>query len=662
MVCSTPLAFLQVLCYDATRRSKECATRIWMFTERLQVPAKTTAQKFGASKSSLGNTVVELPQRKVEDRFLPAGRYRSLQQSLRTNSKLAQVRSLVVSAFDRRTRMLPFVIIDWYMVPCGPRSVAAALYEAGLQKTRLVYQLWNPKIQPARAEIDGAKIDMLLVSGMKVHSAASYHLIEDAWSLAKARPLIIVGGPKACYEPFDYFGLGPDGHIGADVVVTGEEPILLELLSVLADFGGGQGTMLAAFNRARQAGALSEIPGLVYPLDPRHDGKNLINTGPQRLMRDLDDLPMPSSGFRSLEGPHREVSLARKPMGLENACRGQMIATILVTRGCKFHCHYCPVPAYNQRSFRHKSPQRVVEEFIDCHRNMNTRHFFGADDNFFNSSKYTRQLLETMASTQVDGRPLGRRIRFRTESTVIDLYKNRDILPLARKAGLAGVWMGVEDLSAILVDKGQAPDITKVLFAAMTANKIRPMAMIMHHEGQPLHSARQLRGLIDQVQFLFNAGAVGLQICIAFPMVGSKWANEAFTTGMVYERVGKRKLDDADHDGNHVVASGRPDAEAWRTQVNQLRGYAAFYNPQNLLGTLLARWRPLGLVRVRHQVWGMIALARTAWKLKGHIWRLWRGPIQRSSGWPEKFRRPGSPYPDLVQSPDPGPPETRAPR
>ncbi len=599
---------------------------------------------------------MELPHRKIEDRFLPAGRYRSLEGILRSKRQLAEVRCLVVSAFDQRTRLLPFIHIAWYMVPCGPRSVGAALYDAGLQKTRFVYQYWNPRIKPSLAQIDGAKIDMLLVSSVQVHSAPSYRLIEDAWKLDNGRPLIITGGPKACYEPFDYFGLGPDGQIGADVAVTGEEPVLLELLTVLADFGGGQGTMLAAFKRARQAGALAGIPGLVYALDSRHDGKNLVNTGPQRLMRDLDDLPLPSTGFRTLEGPHSRATLSKEAMGLDKVCRPPMTATVLVTRGCKFHCHYCPIPAYNQRSLRQKSPQRVIEEFIDCYRHMGTRRFFGTDDNFFNRRKYTRELLEVMASTQIDGRPLGRQIRFRTESTVIDLYKNRDLLPVARRAGLTAIWLGVEDLSARLIDKGQAPGMTEVLFAEMIANKIRPMAMLMHHEDQPLHSQRQLRGLIDQVHFLFKSGAVGLQITIALPVMGSKWVNEAFTSGLVYECVGGHKLEDAEYDGNHVAASDRPDADAWRTQVNLLRGYAAFYNPRNLVRALLDRWRPLGVHRCQQQLWGIIALALTAWKLKGHIWRLWRGPIERFSGWPEKFRRPGSPYIDLIESALEGPP------
>ena len=591
---------------------------------------------------------MELPQRKGEDRFLASGRYRWLERTLRGKTALSEVRSLVVFGFDRRTRMLPFVYLDWYMVPCGARSIAGALYDAGMEKTRLVYQLWNPRVRPSRARIDGAPMDMLLVSAVQLHTLAAYQLIEDAWTMGEGRPLILAGGPKACYEPFDFFGLG-EGQAGADVVVTGEESVLLELLEVIADFGGGQGRMREAFDRAREAGALRGIPGLVYPADGRHDGRNLVNTGGQRLLRELDDLPMATAGFRTLEGPHRKEELAREPLGLENACRGdRTVATLLVTRGCKFACAYCPIPSYNQRSFRHKSAERVVDELVDCQRQMGTRYFFGTDDNFFNSRKFTRELLEAMASKEIDGRPLRRRIRFRTESTVIDLYRNRDLLPLARDAGVTGIWMGVEDLSARLIDKGQGPGMTEALFGEMIAKEIKPSAMLMHDEAQPLHSPGKLTGLVDQVRFLFKAGAVTVQCTLAMPAVGTKWMDEAYVSGLLYEGVGGRNLEDMEFDGNHVIACRRSDP--WRLQLDLLRGYLAFYNPLNLLRTFTSPKVSFRRPRVDWQLWGMISLARTAWGLKEYVWRLWRGPIRRHSGWPARFRRPGTPYPLLIDS------------
>ncbi len=588
---------------------------------------------------------------------MPAGRYRSLQDSIRLNVNMSEVRSLVVSSFDRRTRMFPFVNFDWYTVPCGPRSIAAALVEAGLPRTRFVFQLWNPNVQPSRAQIDGRPIDMLLVSAMQVHSAASYRLVEEAWSMGDRRPFILAGGPKACYEPFDYFGLGPNGQLGADVVVTGEEPVLLELLAVLSEFGAGHGSMLKAFELARAAGALRDIPGLVYAADGRHDGKNLVNTGIQRLLKDLDELPMPVAGFKTLEPPHRRKTLSRETFPLNKAGGGMMVTSILITRGCKFNCHYCPIPAYNQHHYRRKSPQRVVEEFFECHTQLNTRYIFGTDDNFFNNRKYAEETLQAIGSKIVTGRkPLGRFIRFGTEATVIDAWKCRDLFPMARhgRGGLSAIWMGVEDLSGTLVDKGQAPAMTEELFSVMHENGIFPMVMMMHHDDQPLYSPGKMTGLINQMKFLHKIGAMGLQCTLANPAYGSRWMSDVYQKGLLYESVGGKKIEDKDFDGNHVIASIHPDP--LRMQWNVLQGFAAFYNPWNLLQAFRRKQKESYRRKsIFYQLWGMVTLVRTAWMLRGYLWRLWHGPITRVREWPERFRRTGSPYPGLIQTDSPTP-------
>ena len=592
---------------------------------------------------------MELPRRKGDDRFLAAGRYRFLQESLRSKKELGDVRTLVISASDPRSRLLPYVYYDSYMVPCGGRSIAAALHEVGMQKTRLVYGLWNPGIRPSRAQLDGAPIDMLLISSMQIHSAAAYRLIEDAWTLGDSRPLIIAGGPKAFYQPVDYFGLGPNADIGADVVVTGEEPVLLELLRVLTGFTSEHGTMREAFDRARDSGVLKDVPGLVYAEDGRHDGRHLVNTGVQRLLRQLDDLPMPSVGFRMLERPHRRETLSREPAPL-GAFGKRLFVSLLLTRGCKFHCEYCPIPGYNQRTFRRKSPERVVDEFVDCIREMNARYFFGADDNFFNSRPAAEAMLVAMASAQYKGKRLGRQIRFGTESSVSDLYQSRDLLPLARpgSAGLSGVWMGVEDLAARLVDKGQNASITETLFGEMLANDIAPMVMLMHHEDQPPHTPGSMVGLMEQIRFLRELGAVGLQLMVTIPAFGSRAMSKAYEQGLLFDRVGGRPVTDGFFDGNRVIATRRSDA--WRMQLNVLRGYWSFYNPVNLIRALLDRNAKIRNRRIACQLWGMAGAARTTWALKGYTWALCRGKYRRATDWPEKLRRPGTPYPELIQS------------
>ena len=52
-------------------------------------------------------------------------------------------------------------------------------------------------------------------------------------------------------------------------------------------------------------------------------------------------------------------------------------------------------------------------------------------------------LMTELARTEVGGRPLGECIEFYTEATEFDVYKNRDLLPLARAGGLRSIYFGI---------------------------------------------------------------------------------------------------------------------------------------------------------------------------------------------------------------------------
>jgi len=173
---------------------------------------------------------MELPKRPKGERYERPGRYRELEHRLRQSGLGDANPALMIYAFDHRTRLGPYLFVDKWLIPGAPRSIASALHAAGFEQTRAALQQWSPNLRPSEARFDGRPPALLLVSSMQIHSEAAYRLIEDAHRLGDDRPLIIAGGPKAIYEPWDFFGLGPDGRLEADVVVTGEELVLLELL------------------------------------------------------------------------------------------------------------------------------------------------------------------------------------------------------------------------------------------------------------------------------------------------------------------------------------------------------------------------------------------------------------------------------------------------
>jgi len=614
---------------------------------------------------------MELAVRSGPDRFVPPGAYRALEAGLRARApRLGEIPAVVLSAFDRNTRLLPFIFYDSRMFPSGASMITGALHQAGFSRTRGVFQLWNPRFRASRAKIDGRPLQMLLVSAMQIHSRPAYEAIREAWSMGEERPLIIAGGPKAIYEPYHFWSIPHEGKpVAPDVVVTGEAYVLLDLLNLLAAHLGRGETMRGAFERARQEGALESIPGLVYlaPGATLHEPV-VVDTGLQRLVQHFEEMPHVATGLSLMEPPHSGSALSARPIPDSQVRRHAMIVSLLVTQGCKFNCSYCPIPAANQKSWRFRSPESLVEEIRSVHERFGVKHYFGADDNFFNRRETAEEILTAMARGQARGRPFGRRIRFATEATQFDTYKNRDLLPLAREGGLNALWFGIEDLTATLINKGQKPTVTVDLFRLMQEIKISPMAMIMFHTGQPYYTPGSLYGLFNQVEFLRKAGAVSLQVTAHTPALGTREYEKTYATGRVLERIGRYKISDWMIDGNHASVVG--DEALWKRQLKLLGGYAAFYNPWNLLRALrhdrsrLRRWR------IGYQAFGMIATMWTAVKVAPYVARLMVGRLVYHAGPPRlssvPVRSPAAAFPRLptgnpqVGSVSTGEPEGRA--
>jgi radical SAM superfamily enzyme YgiQ (UPF0313 family) len=579
---------------------------------------------------------MELPRRAKDDVFLPDGAFGRVTNELRRQQHCHDARIAIAYAFDFRTRVLPFFIADMRMPPAGPRAIAAALTSAGFQHVRIVLQQWNPNFRPSRAQIDGRPLDVLMVSAMQIHSEPAYGLVRDAWSLGEDRPLIIAGGPKAIYEPTHFLGIGPKADVYADVVVTGEEYVLLELLQCIGAHRINGETMREGFDRARREGALDGIPGLAYrDPDSPPDQPTAISTGVQRLLRDLDELPMPHTALRLLEPRHRGTELTGRvlPDRWFASKFRHMLLSIVMTHGCKFACSYCPIPAYNQRTWRTKSPQRMIEEFRDASQTFGIRYFFGTDDNFFNNRQTIVDLFEAFATARIGNKRLRHKVRLGTEATQFDVYKNRDLLPLCRDGGLTGIWFGIEDLHTDMVNKGQSAEKTRVVFSELRRLGIESNVMMIHHDDQPLETPGSLRGLLNQARFLYEHGAVSYQVTYLGSAIGTKLFENAILAGTHTFEVAGKRVPDAYWDGNHVISSGRDDA--WKRQLHLLAAYASFYNPVNVCRTFLEYGRDrVGRKRFISQIWGIYGVVRTAIKTARWIWDLRRGPVVRVNRWP----------------------------
>ena len=162
-----------------------------------------------------------------------------------------------------------------------------------------------------------------------------------------------------------------------------------------------------------------------------------------------------------------------------------------------------------------------------------------------------------------------------------------------RDSGCRALWLGVEDLTATLVNKGQSAGKTVEAFQLLRGAGICPMPMMMHHDSQPLYSPGSNYGLINQVRLLRQAGAVSLQVLMMTPSVGTKLYEGTFTSGQVLRSAGGRRVEPYMWDGNYVIASNH--RRPWRKQLNLLLGYLYFYNPLWLINALIHRKSKVGM-------------------------------------------------------------------
>jgi len=566
---------------------------------------------------------------------LRPGELKRVRARLRETAPKHDLVSVIACAFDHRTRMLPFIFADTRMAPAGVRAIGSAMVACGFDKTRIVLQQWNKKFRPSRMQLERRIPDLFMVSSMGLHSDQCMELIRDARRIDPAhRPLIIAGGPHAVYQPDQLFSGDPNDPNSADVAVTGEEFVLLSLLELLLSMRAEGEPMRSVFFRARKSGALDDIPGLLYARGER-DGlaEELIDTGVQRLVGDLDELPDPVLGYRLLEAPSRDETLASQALPADRVRKISPISSLVLTFGCKFACQYCPIPAYNQRQHRLKSPGRIAEDIWRLHKEYGLRYFFGADDNFFNNKSRTLEIVHKLASAEFEGTRLCKKARWYTEVTVHDTLQMKDHLSLVHESGCRALWLGVEDMTATLVNKGQTVDKTKEAFGRLRAAGICPMPMMMHHDTQPLYSRKGNYGLLNQIKLLRKAGAVSLQVLMITPSAGTKLYEGTFNDGMVFDSVGGRKVLPHMYDGNYVVASNlkRP----WRKQLNLLMGYIYFYNPLWLAVNLLRKKNKVTAKAAGMQVVGMLGALMTIRRTFSWVIRLMFGRIRRLTQSPQ---------------------------
>ena len=287
---------------------------------------------------------------------------------------------------------------------------------------------------------------------------------------------------------------------GAVVIVSSSDSTdhYQEYLERGADFvllGEGEQTLLELVGTIQNGVGYTQIAGLALL-----QGQLPIRTGPRKVMKDLDSLPMPAWDLVDIAA-YRAVWMRH---------HGYFSLNISTTRGCPFKCNWCAKPIYGNR-YNARSPRHVVDEIKWLKTHYGFDHIWMCDDIFGLKPGWVNEFADLVEEERLH-------LRFKIQSRADLLLQENYVRALAR-AGCENSWMGAESGSQKILDamdKGTTTGQIEAATRLLREHGIRPSFFIQF--GYPGETKEDIAMTIRMINRLLPDS---LGISVSYPLPGT---------------------------------------------------------------------------------------------------------------------------------------------
>jgi len=244
--------------------------------------------------------------------------------------------------------------------------------------------------------------------------------------------LVLVGGHDASRDP-DWFQ-----HPDIDIVAVGD----------------GEEIVAALMNALERGEELTGVPGLMLN---GADGPTF--TGPAPARGDIDELPFPSRHLIREYAGEYYINF-RKPLAL-----------LETARGCPYRCNFCSVWKFHEKSFREKSPERVVQELSQ----IEAPNVFITDDIFWMNVQRGEEM-----ARQIKASGIRKKFTLQTRTDIICRFP--ELIEMWKDCGHMTIFLGLEKIddegldsvnkNNVAANNDRALEILKELGVGYTPNFI----------------------------------------------------------------------------------------------------------------------------------------------------------------------------------------------
>jgi len=184
---------------------------------------------------------------------------------------------------------------------------------------------------------------------------------------------------------------------------------------------------------------------------------------------------------------------------------GEKRAVVLqFSRGCPHLCSYCGQRLF-WKKWRHRDPKKFVDEVVWLHREHGVEVINLADENPTSSKRVWQELLERLIAQDID-------ITIVASTRADDIVRDKDILHLYKRAGIARFLLGIENYDASQlqkIQKGSSIQKDRLAIELLRQHQILSMATYVFGFGDEklIDYWRGYKQLIaydpDQIQLLY---------------------------------------------------------------------------------------------------------------------------------------------------------------
>lgn len=219
------------------------------------------------------------------------------------------------------------------------------------------------------------------------------------------------------------------------------------------------------------------VPGITY----KNQEGIIINNEDPPMMYNLDDIPFPDRSYI--------------PNVLDEALSGVREISIIASRGCNHRCIYCSVTHCERR----RSPENVVEEMKELHKEYGIWKFNFKDDLLFGRSPNNKKWSARLADLLISELP-NMELRGMARPDSID----EELFIHLHKAGFQTIMMGIESGSMRVLKRFKKnTDVDLNLKAVRTLQKIgiKPLYGFIFFEPD-----MNLEDIYENINFLKKVG------------------------------------------------------------------------------------------------------------------------------------------------------------